>query len=496
MKKKIFLIILTVCLLMVGVVGCNNSQQKPAEVFTDAMVNTYLHYNFSNDISIKFNFNEDTASENEFLSNITDDSQSMVKFMNSMLDKSEIKYGMNLVTKENNENTFKTDFHMGLYYDNADIISGIVNFEPWQVNMWVPQLFSKAFVYDVKEDLGQNFEFQKYSSIDYSKYVQFILQKLKYFENIKDSSNKYRKLFVEYFNDKVKKLEDDTVTVIQGGKNKEIPVTRYKVAFDVNDAYDINVKLLQLAKKDESFKKYVIEVLTDFKDLVIEEKDCEKFDIDESDFKDTLEEEISKINTDWKKYIDNSIKQIESAKDQTNDSLNASSDMINKIYKDMIFFIDNDKNIRKIEIKLDIDKINEVQKDLYNSQIENQNTDIKLDTVQDSIKGLNICFSFIFNAYDDDVKINIPNSENKINVVDLIDDRDLQSGLIDELGTNLGSLLSSDVVENLLKDIKENAKILPEDESNKIINDLDNQFNQFKFVLPLLMQSFKLKLGY
>ncbi|WDV47470.1 hypothetical protein PV797_07265 [Clostridiaceae bacterium M8S5] len=469
MKKRILITILAMLVLAFGVVGCGNDDKgdakgasseelKPSEILVEAMLNGFKSRNVNAEVSIKAKINEEKAVAKKLFEGMTNDQAAMAKFVNSLLEKTELRYGANIITKDNTDDLFKLDLGIGLYYDKKDLINGTMYMKPWEVGFAVPQLTSKALAFDFGKVLGQEESIKKLEGIKIADYINLLTKKDKYYDDLKANFDNYKKVMVDYYEGKVEKLKEDTITVNVYGKEQKVDVTKYKMNLDLKNASDVNVKLAEVAKKDKALKAFILARLDDLEKLMLENKDYEKFDVAESEFKDNIKEAKESIEKDWDEFLTGMIKAF---KEQN---------IANK-------FVEG-----KEDLDFEAEYICSVDKD---GRLRQQECNLKMDVVD-------LYMTITMNAFGDDVKVDLQEDSDKIDLAQIETNTDLQTELTNDVISNLGKVLSSEAVEEILKDIKENSKMLPKDESDSIVEFIDTQFNQVKMMLPFILSQYKL----
>lgn len=456
MNKKVLIGILAVVVIVTGVVGYSMMNKDvikdPVKHIMAGAWNTNTQSNINADIAVKVQLDEKIAVEQNIFEQYTSDSAAMAKYANTLLDKLALMYKVNVISNDN-EDLFKMDAGIGLYYNKKAILDGTFYAKPWEIGFVMPKLTEKTLSFDLEQvlqDEGIDFPIK---DINLKEYLDVLSKKDDLYNEVAKNSETYSDVIYNYLQGKVEKLDNDTITVDVYGKEKNVKVTKYKVNVEILDIYDVYAKLIEVAKDDEAVKALVKARINDLEKLVLENKDYEKFDITESQFKEGMKGIENSIDTEWDKALEELLKELKEIS-----MLPKNNEELEKMSSDIIVSIDNDNMMRQVEVDMQVEMV--------------------------KIKEI-----FTINAFGEDVKVDIKDDpNNKINIMDLENNESLTQELTNEVIKNLGEILGGEAIEEIVNDIKEESKILPKEESDTIINSVDMYFAQMKLMLPFMLQ--------
>lgn len=458
MDKKTKLIVLSVilvavvALVAVPVVKNYMITKDPINHIMYSTVKTDKEDNVSSTISIKAELDEKLAVEKGVFNQVSQSPEDMAKFANTLLKNFEILYNINVVT-DDVDDVIKMDADIGMNYSGKNIINGKMNFKPWQAGIEVPKLYDKSFYVDINEVLKkEGYEFDL-KDIDIKAYLDLIKKEDDLYKAVEENYEPYKDVFYNFLEGKVEKLDSNTITLKASGEEKELKATKYKLNVNIMDIYDVYADILEVAKKDENVKALVTSRVEEFKNLVIENKDYEKADLTEEEFKEGMKKIQDGIEKDWDKSIDEMITQLRSVSDMPEMA------QAKNIDSNFIIAIDKDHMIRQIELGMQTEFIK----------------------IKETVS---------YNAFGDEVKVNIQEKdENRVNLLELEQNQALAQEIGSEAVNNIGSeLLGGEAVEALIADIKTESKVLPENEGELIRNNVNSMINQARMFLPFMLQ--------
>lgn len=457
MNKKTIAVILAVVLVGVAALAMypaikNNMITKdPINHIMYSSVKTGEETNVNATISVKTELDEKLAVERGVFDYMSQDPEAMAKFANSLLKKFEILYDVNMITEDGND-LFKMDAGLGMNYSGKTLIDGKFYLKPWELGIRVPKLYKKPLYVDINEAIkAEGYEFDL-NDIDFKAYIDLIEKEDDLYKAVANNYEPYKKVIYDYLQGKVEKLDGDTITLNVYGEEKEIKATKYKLNINILDIYDVYADLLEIAKEDQAVKALVEARVKEFKDLVNSNKDYEKVGLTEEEFNEEMKKIEDEITNNWNEGIDEIISEFKSISDQPEFA------SLEKFDSSCIIAIDKKHIMRQIEFEM-------------------QSEFIKIKEVVS------------YNAFGQDVKVDIPKDENdKVNLMSLENDEALVQELGQEVVTNLASeLFGGEAIETLIADIKSEAKVLPAEESEQIINNVDAMLQQIQMTLPFML---------
>ncbi|SHK33243.1 hypothetical protein [Paramaledivibacter caminithermalis] len=456
MNKKTIAILVAVILVVVAALAYPAVKnymitKDPINHIMYSSVKTGEKTNVNATISVTTELDEKLAIEQGVFDYMSQDPEAMAKFVNSLLKKFEILYDVNMITEEGND-LFKMDAGLGINYSGKVLVDGKLYLKPWELGIKVPKLYKKSLYVDINEAMkAEGYDFNL-NDIDIRAYLDLIKKEDDLYKAVVKNYQPYKQVIYDYLQGKVEKLDDNKVSLNVYGEEKEIKATKYKLNIDILDIYDVYADLLEIAKGDEAVKALVQARVKEFKELVVKNKDYEKFGLTEEEFNEGMKEIEDEIANNWDKGLEEVISEFKSisTKPELADLENFGSSYIIAIDKEHI--------IRQIEF------------------------DIKSQFI-------NVKEVISYNAFDKDVKVDVAKEESdKVNLMNLENDDALAQELGQEVISNLASeLLGGEAIETLISDIKAEAKVLPAEESEEIINNVDGMLNQMKMTLPFML---------
>ncbi|WP_079493079.1 synaptonemal complex protein 1 [Maledivibacter halophilus] len=454
-KKNIALIAVLVIvvagLAMIPAIKNYMITKDPINHIMYSSVQTGKEKNVNATISIKTELDEKLALEQGMFNQMSQDPEAMAKFANSLLKNFEILYDINMIT-DDDKDIFKMDAGLGINYSGKTLIDGNFYLKPWELGIKAPKLYEKPFYVDFNEVIKEEGHDINLNDIDFKAYIDLIQKEDELYKAVAKNYEPYRKVVYDYLDGKVEKLDDNKITLNVYGQEKEIKGTKYKLNIDILSIYDLYADILEVAKKDENVKALVQARVKELKELVINNKDYEKFGITEEEFNEGMKELEDEINNNWDKGMDTLIAEFKSFSDMPE------LEELKNFDSEFILAIDKEHMIRQFELGMQTEflKINEVVS---------------------------------YNAFGDDVKVNIEeNAEDKINIMELETNQALVQEIGKEVVTNLGSeLIGGEAVEALVSDIKTESKTLPAEESQQIVNSVEMMLSQAKLLLPMML---------
>jgi hypothetical protein len=458
MNKKTMAVILAVVVVCVAALGIypvvkNNMITKdPINHIMHSSIKTGKETNANATVSITAELDEKLALEQGAFDYMSQDPEAMAKFANSLIKKFEILYDINMITEEGNE-LFKMDAGLGMNYNGKTLIDGKFYLKPWELGIELPKLYKKSLYVDINEVLKEEGYDYNLNDIDFKAYLDLIRKEDDLYKAVVKNYQPYKQVIYDYLQGKVEKLDgDNTIALNVYGEQKEMKVTKYKLNINIVDIYDVYADILEIAKKDAAVKALVEARVKEFKDLVIKNKDYEKFGLTEEEFNEGIKEMEDEIANNWEKGIDEVISEFKSIPSQPEFAA------LKKHDSSCIIAIDKEHIMRQIELGM-------------------QSEFIKIKEVVS------------YNAFGKDVKVSTPKEESdKVNLMKLKDDEALTQEIAQEVIKNLGSeLFGGEAIEALVSDIKEEAKVLPAEESEQIINNIDGMINQIQMTLPFML---------
>lgn len=457
MNKKtmaVILAVIVVCvaaLAMYPVLKNHMITKDPINHIMYSSVKTGEETNVNATVSVKVELDEKLALERGIFDYMSQDPEAMAKFANTLLKKFEILYDINMITEDGND-LFKMDAGIGMNYSGKTLIDGKFYLTPWELGIEVPKLYKKSLYVDINEAMkAEGYDFNL-NDIDFKAYLDLINKEDDLYKAVANNYEPYKQVVYDYLQGKVEKLDGDTIALNVYGEQKEMKVTKYKLNIDILDIYDVYADLLEIAKEDEAVKALVEARVKEFKDLVIKNKDYEKFGLTEEEFNEGIKEIEDQIANNWNEGIDEIISEFKSIPSKPEFAA------LKKYDSNCIIAIDKKHIMRQIEFDM-------------------QSEFIKIKEVVS------------YNAFGQDVKVDIAKEEaDKVNLMKLEDDEVLAKEIAQEVIKNLGSeLFGGEAIESLVSDIKAEAKELPAEESEQIINNIDDMLNQIQMTLPFML---------
>lgn len=454
-KKNIALIavvaIVVVGLAMIPVIKNYMITKDPINHIMYSAMQTEKEKNVNATLSIKTELDEKIAVNQGMFDYMSQDPEAMAKFANSLLKKFEIIYDINMIT-DDDKDIFKMDAGLGINYSGKTLLDGEFYLKPWELGVKAPMLYEKPFYVDVNDILkeeGYDFDL---NDIDFKAYLDLLQKEDDLYKAVAKNYEPYRKVIYDYLDGKVEKLDENKITLNVYGEEKEIKATKYKLNIDILSIYDLYADILEIAKEDENVKALVEARVKELRELVLTNKDYEKFGLTEEEFTEGMDELEKEMSNNWDKGIDKMITELKSF------STMPELSQLKNFDTEFILAIDKKHMIRQVEFSM-------------------QSEFLKIHEV------------ISYNAFGNDVKVNIQeNSEDKINIMDLENNEALAQEISGEVIKNLGSeLIGGEAVETLVSDIKAESKILPEQESQQIVNGIDMMLSQVKLYLPMML---------
>lgn len=455
MNKKALGAIIAVLVLVVGIfafMSTGKDDVTPAQTIADAISNNTIQRNINAEVALKVAIDEKKAKESGLFDAYTSDSEAMAKYANSLLDKTEIKYGLNLITKENDSNTFKMDYSVGLYYDKKDIAALTAYFQPWELGVMVPKIYDKAVTFDLKEIMEEEGINNPFKGIDISKYIDVVLKKDKLLEDLTKSQAKYNQVVADYYSETAEKAGSETIVVDVYGKEKKVKTNKFSAKMDLSKSNDLNLKIMKVAAEDENLKAFLLDRFDAVTKIALESKDYEKLGATEEEFNLFIEQAHEAFNTDWAKALESGLEKYTDEVNKMNADL--AKEGINPIV-DVTVYIDENGVLRRQSLEM-------------------------------GIKEFKINVNMTINAFGDDVKVGVC-EEDKISLNDIENDPSVIQGIQSQAIKNLGNILSSDAIETLIKDAKANSKMLPDGEGEKLNQMIDQTMGQLRMALPFML---------
>ncbi|WP_432409359.1 hypothetical protein [Wukongibacter sp. M2B1] len=464
MNQKTISLIVAILIVGVGlaaypVIKNNMIIKDPINHIMYSCMKTSKEKNLNANLSVKVEIDEKLAVEQGEFDNMSQNPDAMAAFINSLLKNFEILYDINMITDDSND-LFKMNAGIDINYSEKTLIDGDFNLEPWELGIKLPKLYKKSLYIDINEVINADGNDINLYDIDFKAYLDLLQKEDELYEAVAKNYQPYKDIIYNYLQGKVEKLDKEMITLNVYGEDREIEVTKYRLNINLLDIYDVYGDLLEVVKNDEAVKALLQSRIKEFKDLVIKNRDYEKFGLTEKEFTKDIKAIEDRITNNWDEEIDTMITEFKSISNK--DEFSNLEDMIDN------YTIAIDKNHLLRQVELDI-----------------QSQFIK-------IKEVISC-----NAFGKNVKVNslkLKDDEDKINLLNIKDDEVLTKEIGQEVVINLLSqILGGEAVEALLADIKAESKVLPANESKEIINNVDDMFNQMKMYLPLMLKGMGLE---
>lgn len=462
MNKKTISLIVAILIVGVGlavypVIKNNMIIKDPINHIMYSCMKTSKGKNLNANLSVKVEIDEKLAVEQGEFDSMSQNPDAMAAFINSLLKNFEILYDINMITDDSND-LFKMNAGIDINYSEKTLIDGDFNLEPWELGIKLPKLYKKSLYIDINEVINADGNDINLYDIDFKAYLDLLQKEDELYEAVAKNYQPYKDIIYNYLQGKVEKLDKEMITLNVYGEDREIEVTKYRLNINLLDIYDVYGDLLEVVKNDEAVKALLQSRIKEFKDLVIKNRDYEKFGLTEKEFTKDIKAIEDRITNNWDEEIDTMITEFKSISNK--DEFSNLEDMIDN------YTIAIDKNHLLRQVELDI-----------------QSQFIK-------IKEVISC-----NAFGKNVKVNsLKDDEDKINLLNIKDDEALTKEIGQEVVINLLSkILGGEAVEALVSDIKAESKVLPANESKEIINNVDDMFNQMKMYLPLMLKGMGLE---
>ncbi|WDV47469.1 hypothetical protein PV797_07260 [Clostridiaceae bacterium M8S5] len=451
MKKRSFVVFLLVFALMVSNISfaAIEDNNKAANDLLKASINRIKARNVSSNIVIKFSVDEKKAIEKGVFEYYTKDPKAMVKYLNTILKKFTYEYNVNLVTKEGYKDTFKLNGVTGAYYDKKDIIEGNFYFKPWEFGIG-SDLLDGVYALNLKDMFSDYYINSKIFEIELDDYIKALTKTDKSYTKLVNNLDSYKNVLLDFYKVRIEDIKNDDISIKIGSRKRNIDVKKYKLKIKATDMIDNVIKLLEVARDDENLKAFVIDKMNDIEKVAIKNKDYEKFGVTLEVFKKGMNEVRETLDVYWPTICDS---------------------LINKYY-DIYYTFDD----TEYEVYISVDKKNVVRRVESDINIDH----VVISVVQD------------FNAYGNDVKVEIDEKDTKHNLAEMFKSHysSNKGEFMYEYVKCIIKIFESDGFEKLIKDLKYYTKILPSDEREEIKTQIDEAVNAIKMYLPMLLMNY------
>ena len=451
-KKSIIAIAVVVVCILAG--GIGYPMVKNYMIKKDP-VNYLLYASTQNksdavDASMTGSFSMDDESLSQMTAYMSSDPEAMSSFVKGLVEElnfnGRIKFGTDLDNK-------KINFYenVGIQYGQNKLLSLELGYIDEQLFYRMPEVYNKAFVLSKSElfDLIKEEQDIDLSQISWDKYLDLLELKddADYQAILKDKS-KYEEILRLFLADL--KANGKTDVTLDDGTVLKCDVLETDINFD--QMVDLYIQLFKTVKEDQNIKTLVKKKALEALNIVLETEDYKLMMLEESDVKDAIESVDTDFDANWNDMLDELIKTYEDI--QADPTLTQSMD----INYHMAFAIDKKYNVRQYKLKADAN-------------------------------GVLIDETVTYNAYGSDVKFDETfSADEKVAVKDMILDPDYTEEIRkDVIKNGLSTFLSSEAFTTTVKDIKEKAAVLPEEESQQIIESLDYVLDNQEMIINMLV---------
>lgn len=313
-----------------------------------------------------------------------------------------------VVNSKANKKSKSGTLDLGVNFKDSSIASVSIYYDEEVVILRSDELFEDTLYFNI-EDLEDILDeagidgLGNVSDIDTSALTKFG-ESLEKDKNYKTVSERYEKFFKTTLDQFIKDNGKVEVKVVEGGKEKAVKCQEYAITIDQKFITTIISGLLKEISQDKELKALVKAKLPDLLEAINNTEGFEAYGIDADD----LDEALESFDEEWDKAMEQLKESLDSKEiEEEFEDMDFSSDVVLRI---------DDKNrLRQLSLELDM---------------------------EDSISELgeaSVVFELTFNAFDKDVKINKPSTDDAVDLSEM-DELELYD-FIGEIEENIESIV-------------------------------------------------------